>query len=435
MRRACLMAMGLLLGGCGNDWFGEAPPPPLPGERISILELGDGLESDPDIAGLPVVLPPPETNAEWPQFGGGPDKAMHQLAAPGPLAGAWSQRIGSGQSGSRRLVGTPVVAAGRVFTIDSGTLVSAFDAGDGGPIWQTDVAAEEDDGWGGGLAHDGGLLFATTGNGEVLALDPADGSVLWRVAAGPPLRTPPAAAQGRIFVVTPDNRLLALDAATGNLLWTHQGFPETASLMGGGSPSIAGSFVIVTYTSGEVVTLRAENGREVWSDSLAQAGQTGVAAILSDINGSAVIDRDLVFVASYGGSLAAIDLVRGVRIWEQDVSATQTPWVAGDHLWVVTVDGRVVCLLRDDGRVRWIAALPRYEDPSEKEGAILWSGPVLAGGRLLLAGSHGELAVLAPDTGSVVEMRAMDRGLPLAPVVADGRIYLVGASGTMTVLR
>ncbi len=436
MRWAFLVVSCLFLGACENEWFGEPPPPPLEGERISILELGSGLEGDPEVQAVPVELPLPRVNPEWPQFGGSLDKAMHHLAASGPWQRVWSRSVGDGMSISRRLVGTPVVAANKVFTFDSGTQVSAFDAATGDPLWRVDVTpADEDDGWGGGLAFDDGTLFVTTGNGEALALDPADGIPIWRVEIGPPVRTPPAASQGRVHLVTSDNRLVTLDAATGDVLWTHQGFLETASILGGGSPSVAGSFVVAAYSSGEVVTLRAENGRVVWSDSLALAGQAGAVAVINDINGSAVVDRDLVIVASYGGRLVAIDLTRGIRVWEQNLSSIQTPWVAGDFVWVVTADAEVVCFLREDGRVRWIAELPRYEDPEDREGPILWSGPVLVDERLLVTGSHGRAAILSPYSGEIIETLSLDRGLPLAPVVADERIYLIGASGAMTVLR
>ena len=435
MRWVVLAISCLSLVGCESDWFGDPPPPPLEGERIAILELGSGLASDPEYAAIPIELPPQRLNPEWPQYGGSLDKAMHHLAHGGSWQRVWSRDIGDGQSDSRRLVGTPVIAAGMVFTIDSDTRVSALDEATGTPVWSTDItAAEEDDGWGGGLAFDDGRLFVTTGNGEILALDPADGVPLWRVDAGPPIRTPPAASQGRVHVVTADNTLLTLDAATGDSLWVHRGLLGTASLMGGGAPSIAGSFVVATYTTGEVVALRAENGRVVWGDILAQGGQAGVLAALDDINGSAVIDRDLVFVASYGGRLAAIDVTRGIRVWEQNLSITQTPWVAGDYLWVVTSDAELICFLKEDGRVRWITRLPVYEDPEDREGVILWSGPVLAGERLIVAGSHGDAVILSPYTGDVIDTVSVDRGLPLPPVVANARLYFVGDSGTLTVL-
>ena len=433
MRSLVLLMSCLWLGACESNWFGEAPPPPLKGERIAILDFGSGLESDPEYAAIPVELPPQRVNPDWPQSGGSLDKAMNHLAHGGSWRPVWSRAIGEGRSDSRRLVGTPVIAAGIIFTIDSDTRLSALDEATGTLLWTTDIAAaEEDDGWGGGLAFDAGRLFVTTGNGEVMALDPADGSVLWRIETGPPIRTPPAASQGRVHVVTADNTLLTVDAATGESLWVHRGLLGGASLMGGGAPSIAGSFVVATYTTGEVVALRAENGRVVWSDFLAQGGQVGVLAALDDINGSAVIDRDLVFVASYGGRLAAINVTRGIRVWEQNLSITQTPWVAGDYLWVVTSDAELVCFFKEDGRVRWIARLPLYEDPENKEGAILWSGPVLAGERLIVTGSHGDAVILSPYTGDVIDTVSVDRGLSLPPVVANAKVFLVGDSGTMT---
>lgn len=439
MRRAILaLALAGLLAGCETfDWLGDAPPPPLPGERIAILQLDSELVADPEIAGEPVVLPPPLDTPNWPQSGGLTDKAMYHIAASGPLDEVWSTSIGAGEGRYRKIIATPVVALGIAYAFDADTQVTAVDAVTGKRLWSFDVTPDKggSSGWGGGLAFYRGRLYVTTGYGELIALDGATGNEYWRVRIGPPVRTPPTVSQGRVFVVTPDNELQVIDADSGELLWSHRGIEEIASLLGGGGPAVSGSVVIVTYTSGEIYALRAENGRVVWSDSLAYTSRVGTLAALNDINGDPVIDRGIVFAISHGGRLVAIDLAGGARLWERDITGVQTPWVAGDYLYVVTLDGKVLCLYRADGRIRWVTALPLYEDPEDKSGPILWSGPILVGDRLIVVGTDGTAASISPYTGEVLGLVDMGSGLPVAPVAASETVFLVDSNGDLTALR
>src|SRR5262245_43821116 len=72
---ACLA----LLAGCG--WFGESEKPPLPGERVSALQLNRQLNVDPELADTDVILPAPYVNDAWAQPGGNQTHAMYHLKA------------------------------------------------------------------------------------------------------------------------------------------------------------------------------------------------------------------------------------------------------------------------------------------------------------------------------------------------------------------
>jgi len=438
LRSGLALVVALALSACDTfDWLGEPPPPPLEGDRIAVLELETELQRDSDVAEAPVILPPPLETPNWPQYGGLIDKAMHHIAMPGPLDELWTRSIGEGEGRYRKLIATPVVALGRVYTLDADTELTAFDAETGEELWDFDITPENEDdgGWGGGLAFYQGRLYVTTGYGELIMLDYETGQEYWRVHIGPPLRTPPTVTQGRVFLVTPDNELFALDANTGEVLWTHRGLEETAGLLGGGGPAVSGSVVVVTYSSGEIYAYRAENGRVVWTDTLAYAARLGSLAALNDINGSAVIDRGLVFAVSHSGRLVAIDLASGGRLWERDIAGVQTPWVAGDYLYVVTLDGHVVCLFRIDGRIRWVSTLPQFEDEEDREDPIHWSGPILAGDRLLVSGTDGRAAAVSPYTGEILGMVDLGSSLPLPPVAAGNSVYFIEGSGEIAALR
>jgi outer membrane protein assembly factor BamB len=435
MNRRDFAALLLALGPAACDWFKDKKTP-LPGERIPVLGIGGGVEPDPKLAATPVALPPPAVNRDWPEPGGNPAHVMGHPALPEKLTRAWDTSIGDGSSRYTRVMSQPVIAGGRVFAMDGGVQLSALDAASGKRIWQVDLKPEELRGnaFGGGPAFWKDHLYVTTGYAEVLALDPADGKVIWRKNVPAPVHSPPTVADGRIFAVTVDNELNALSTEDGRRLWSHNGIPETAGLLGGASPAVEGEVVIAAYSSGELFALRVENGRAVWSDSLAASRSANAVAGLADIRGRPVIDRGKVFAVSHSGRMAAIDLRSGDRVWEQQIASSHSPWVVGDYVFVLADDNDLVCLTRDEGKVRWASQLRRYEDEPKKSDPIVWAGPVLGGNRLIVLSSLGEAVSISPNTGELTDQQTMAAGY-LGPVIADNAFYLLSDEANLSAYR
>lgn len=437
-RRAALqLGLAAALAGCGG-WLGERDSVPLPGERIPVLLLDEGVRADPRLANLDVVLPAPVANAEWSQAGGSPSHAMQHLAAGARLSEAWRAGIGAGSSRRVRLIGQPVVADGRVFTVDAEGRVGAFATADGRELWRhwPEGVEGSDRLGGGGLAHADGRLFVAFTHGDVVALDPATGAELWRQKVRAPVRTGPAAAGGRVLVVTADNQLFALDGDSGEILWRHQGIAEQAGILGAATPAVAGDAVVVTYSSGEVYGIRLVDGRPVWSETVLRPRRTLAIGAISDITGEPVIDGERVIVAGAGGETAAFDLMRGLRAWSVDVTSRQMPWVAGEFIFVLTDRNEVVCLLRQGGRIRWVSPLPRQVDPEDADsGLIYWVGPVLAGDRLVLASSTGQVASVSPYTGEMLGTATLRGPVSLAPVVAEETVFFLTDDGELLAYR
>ncbi len=429
---AVLAAVAMLLGACGDDEEER-----LPGERISVLTLERVLEPDPRLANLEVRLPRPQVNDAWPQNGGYPSHAMHHLAVRDRVAVAWSADIGEGSDDEIRLLATPVIGGRRVFSIDSESRVAAFASPDGQRLWHINLRpeSEADSVFSGGIAYAYERLYVTTGHGEVFCLDAASGKVVWRLKIGVPIRAAPTVSGGRVFVLTYDNQLFALAADRAETLWTHSGIVESAGLLGSGSPAAASGIVVAPYSSGEVFALAVESGRVVWFDTLSYQRPTGGLSTLNDIKGSPVIDRDRVYAIAHNGQLVAIDLRSGNRIWEQNISGVHTPWVAGDFLYVLSAEGELVCVSRDDGRIRWIRTLPRYADPDDREEVLFWSGPVLAADRLLVTGSNGMVLSVSPYTGKLLGRLEVPAPVALQPVIAEGTIYILTEEAELYALR
>ena len=439
MKRMILAVAALgLLGGCGILKGDGKPTTPTIGERIPVLGAETAIEVDPALADVAIMLPAATANADWAQPGGNAAKAVGHVALPGTLARAWSISIGEGSSKRARLGAAPVVANGKIFTVDTTATVRAFDAQTGATLWETRIAGEggnESALFGGGVSFDNGRVYATNGLGYAAALDAETRSQIWKVRPGGPLRGAPTIANNNVYVVSQDNQLYALNPDDGAVRWSEAGTVELAGVFGTATPAAAAGTVVAGYSSGELTAYRYENGRTVWQDALARTSISTSVSSLSDIDADPVIDNERVYAIGQGGRMVALELNTGQRIWEINVAGISTPWVAGEWIFVVTDQAQLLAIARSSGHVKWMTQLPRWGDVEDKKNPISWVGPILAGERLILASSEGQIAYVSPYDGTVQSTVESEMSVSLAPIVANGTLYILHDNGQLTAWR
>ncbi len=428
------LSLSLAVAACG----GKTAKPKLPGERISVLTFEQQLEADPTIASVRVALPAPYRNTNWAQPGGVPPHVMHHLALGDSLKQVWKTSIGAGSRKYERLVSGPVIADGVLYVVDTNAEVSAIDAANGRRIWSHRLKKEGQKrrlAYGGGVTYSGGRVFVTTGYGFVAALDAGSGRELWRYDKNIPIRGGATVAQGRVFVMTHDNQLIALVAETGEVIWEQVAIAENAGVLGAASPAVQLDTVIGAFSSGELMAMRADNGRILWQDALTRTARMTALATLSDIDGQPIIDRGRVYAISHAGRLVSIDIRSGERVWESNIGGINTPWIAGDFMFVVTTEAEIAAVSLRDGRVRWITQLQKFRNANDRKGLIYWSGPVLAGDRLLVASSEGYLLSLSPYDGDILSGEKIPGGTVIPPVVANETLYVLTDGGDLIAYR
>lgn len=411
-----------LLAGCGgiptklNPFKKEEVK--LPGERIAVLKSQEGFQVDSSAAKRPVILPPAKRNAEWSQPGGVASNTLGHLDYGGGLGAAWRADIGTGSSDEGRLTASPIVYQGRVYTLDTEGVVSAFSSSGGSRLWRVSLAPENEkgnEGFGGGIAAYEGRLFITTGFGVVVALNAGSGAVEWTRKIGVPLRSSPTVSDGKLFFVSTESKLYSISTVDGVELWTNRGLPGSATLLSNVSPAVSGDTLVVPYPSGEIIAYSISSKNTIWSDSVSRTRGGSSLASLSD-PARPVIDRGVVFAVGHSGRMIATAAKTGERLWTKRIQGTQMPWPAGDMVYVVDVNGILLALSRKDGSVRWLVELPK---------ATRWSGPVLAGGRLWLASGEGIVVSVDAKTGNIVTQRDLDAPIYISPIVAAGRMYVL----------
>ncbi len=443
-RSALLAGAGALLAGCdtltdtAERILGNAKTP-LPGERSAVIAANARpITVDADAAGRALTLPEPVLNTEWPVPGGTLTHALGHPVLPRPLGEVWRASIGSGNSYRWRMTAAPIVTADAVYAMDAFGWVTSLDVARGVRRWQIDTRPrqERDGALGGAIAFAVDTLYAVTGLAEALAINPANGAIKWRAALPAPARGGLTVAAGRLILPTIENTLLALSIEDGRQLWTFRGQPVQALPLGLASPAVDGDTVVAGLPSGELTALRINDGRPLWNESL--AGNRAAAASISDIGAITalpVIDRGRVFAVGVGGLATSIDLRSGRRVWEREIGGNQTPWSSGDWLFVLTRENQLMALSRNEGRVRWISPLPRFTDEARARGPISWGPPVLAGGRILVAGSHAQLFEINAADGAVAARLRLPAGSQLQPAVANASVYLQTDNGMVVALR
>lgn len=125
------LLLAICLSGCGVFGGKGGPKTPTLGNRVPVLSRIDSAANpDAALAGVTVVIPPAQTNPDWPQAGGPASKSYGHLAMSASPSRSWSASI-SGSSKRQRLAASPVVGDGRLFAMGTDGMVSAFDARSG----------------------------------------------------------------------------------------------------------------------------------------------------------------------------------------------------------------------------------------------------------------------------------------------------------------
>jgi outer membrane protein assembly factor BamB len=452
---ASTMAAMLVATGCASvrdrasSIFGSGAPKSAiktDSERVSVLGLDEVLKKDPALDAVAITLPAPTEFADWPNTGGNLTNAPQNVAGAGPLNVIMRKKVGAGAQGRRAITAPPIVVSGRIYVLDSQNTVFALDQASGRQIWRVNLRSSETarnrffgregaDALPGGLSSSDGRIYAATGFGNLVALDGATGAEVWRMNANAPIHTSPLAGGGRVFVTTNDSELFAVDSRTGEVQWTQSAIAEPARMLSSPSPALVGETLVAPFASGEVIAMLAANGRRLWSEALTRSGTTTSLSTINDIAGRPAVVGGIVFAGSQSGTFAAVEMRTGVRVWDKPIATVQTPWVAGDFVFVVSTTGELVAMDTKTGGIKWTRQLPAYKNERKKKNLITWTGPVMIGGRLVLASSDGRLELIRPEDGTTIATRNIRSEIYVSPAIAGGTLYYYTNDGELLALR
>ncbi|WP_298847519.1 PQQ-like beta-propeller repeat protein [uncultured Ruegeria sp.] len=416
----------------------EQPEAILPGEREDIRPASD-LETVEKSGSQPINLPGQQANASWTQSPGTAAYRTTNAALRATPQRIWSASIGQGDSRKQRITAEPVVAGGLIYTLDARATVSAVTP-QGQLAWDTDLIPPSDgdgDATGGGMAYSNGVLYVSSGFGRLTALDAKTGAIRWQKRLDATGSGAPLVNDGLLYLVAGDETGWTINTNDGRIAWQIEGTPSVGNVLGAPAPVIASDLAVFAFGSGDVAATFRRGGIRRWNASVAGGRRGRAAAQIVDVTGSPMVVGSSIYIGNHSGRTVAFDVATGERRWTADEGAIDTVWPAGNSIFLISDRSQLVRLNASDGSVIWAQDLPSFvKDKRGRRGPIFAHyGPILAGGRIVIASNDGYLRFFNPVNGALVHQVEVPGGATTAPVVAGQTLYVVSSKGDLHAFR
>ncbi|MCR4623402.1 MAG: PQQ-binding-like beta-propeller repeat protein [Alphaproteobacteria bacterium] len=352
----------------------------------------------------------------------------------------WSNDMKYGSSKSLRMASSAVAGNGKIFCIDTGGLVYAFDAKSGKKLWEKTTTIKGKDGQiGGALSYSDGKLIVTSSFAEAFAFDETNGAMLWRIKL-------PACCKGdgitisdeKVYLLCDNSSLQVVNIHDGKLLWSHSGMMMDTTYMGSAGVVVKDDVVYLSYPSGEVFALLG-NGSVLWSAMLSKFSFINAGESFSHPRACPIMKDNLIYFTSANKQITAFDIGSGNIIWKRDFGGLESPLVSGNSIFVIDSSVGLVCLNKDNGKIRWTRPL-KTEDSSyfrwfsKSEPFTEWFGPIQTDAGLVVVASNGTVATVSAEDGSVKSYKRLEnfgQEITARPIVAGNVLYFVSSDGTV----
>ncbi|WP_223274977.1 PQQ-like beta-propeller repeat protein [Tateyamaria sp. syn59] len=436
-RRAVLGIVALaVLAGCAER------ETILPGKREPVSAALSGEATEAVVltdAARDITLPPQVANADAAQSFGTPAFRTDHPQLNQTLTPIWSVNIGEGDSRKHRIVADPVVAGGRVFTLDAETTVSAVSTS-GQLLWQRDILparAEQGDGTGGGLAVDGDVLYVSSGLGTLTALDTSTGGTLWTQELEAIGVGRPTVFENLVYVMAGDDTGWAIEKDDGRIAWQVTSSEARTNVLGGPAPIVTDGLTVFSFGSGELQAVFRQGGLRRWDASVLGERQGRALSKVDDVTGRPIAKDGVIYAGNQSGRTVAVNAGSGTPIWTAGEGAIDTVLPVGNSVFLISDRNELLRLDAADGSRVWGTRLPNFVQnrPNRQSEVFAHHGPVLAGGRLLVASSDEVLRSFDPTTGALAGSADIPGGASTAPVVAGQTLYVVSRNGQLLAYR
>ncbi len=328
----------------------------------------------------------------------------------------WKVKTGSGV-GKDYLRLVPAVTEQQVLTANKNGTVTATNKTTGKNVWTVTTGADIS---AGPTAADQ-LVIVASRQGEVIALNQANGNLIWKAQATSEVLAKPAVNNGVVVVKAIDGKLSAFASNDGHLLWHYQQTEPALILRGASAPQISHDTLVAGFANGNLAKLTLHGGNLQWQAPIAIPEGSFAIQRMIDIDADPIISNNQVFVATYQGHIADINLASGREIWTHDLSSYTGMAVDIQQVYVSDAKSDIWAFDAETGKVLW------RQDQLEFRNV---TGPASIGNYIVVGDSEGYLHWISKQDGHLAaRIRVNSSAIIAAPVVDNHIIYVVTTNG------
>jgi outer membrane protein assembly factor BamB len=330
----------------------------------------------------------------------------------------WSASVGGGTD-DQYLKLAPVIASQRLYVSDSGGRIVALDATNGNRLWSADV----DERITGGPGVGENTVLVGTGEGGVIALDAENGRRLWSATVSSEVLSPPLKSEGIVVVRTNDGKVFGLGGDSGKQLWIYDRTVPSLTLRGTSAPIIVAGVVIAGFDGGKLTALDLRTGRLLWEVSVAAARGRSELERMVDIDSDPMVVDDVIYVTTFQGQLAAIQLDSGRILWNRQISSYAGFSADESYIYLTDDSSHVWMFDRYSGTMVWKQELLHARNAT---------GPASIGNFAVVGDVEGYLHWMHKADGSfVARTRLASDRIIVQPLVAGKVLYAYATDGSL----
>lgn len=344
----------------------------------------------------------------------------------------WIKKISKKKFDDNISVTKPIIYNNIIFLISNNLNVKAINLKNKKLIWQKKLEDESNEEFYfiGGISSNEENIVISSGIGNLYSLNIKNGKLNWKKRFLKPISSPPLIVSDKIFFITDDNQTFAVNLDNGEKIWSHSGNIENLSILGGVSPAYHNEILFVTYTSGEIYAINANNGAILWFENLSTDSLFS-KNLISDIQSSPVVDNNKVLVSSYINKFLSMQINDGQINWEVQFSTINPIVSTGNYIFIVDSENKLHCLENSSGAILWSVQLKTKND----DGIITWYGPLLVENKLILASSEGVIISISPFNGDLLGTIKTKYEFKTHPILANKTIFFLSKDSYLIALE
>jgi outer membrane protein assembly factor BamB len=339
---------------------------------------------------------------------------LPDLKASATASVSWSASVGKAVPGF-----APIVTNDAIYAASTDGTIVRIDPANGRQVWRISAGKSLS----GGVGADATTVAVGTDKGEVLAFD-ADGKAKWTMRVSTEVIAPPRVADGVVAVLTGDGNVHALNAADGAKKWVNQRTAPALTVRNfAGAVTTRGGLFVGT-AGGRLLALDMNTGIVGWDATVANPKGATELERIADVTSLPLIDGQQVCAVAYQGRVACFDITRGTLNWSRDVSSLYGLAGDGRNIYVTDEKGAVQAFDRSTGASVW---------KQDLLGERKIGGPQVIGGNFVaVVDVEGYVHLLSATNGAYVGRLATDGSAPTSqPALFLSNILFQTANGNL----